>query len=403
MKIKSCERIMMAINHRETDKIPIDFGGTSVTGISVLAYKRLLNKLGIKEDIKVFDVMQQIAIVSDDVKIRFKSDVDILYRPRPRFNIPIYKNWYKIRMQKDLECFVPEDFTPIEDNDELIIKQGSITLAKKVKGSSWFNEIYHPLSDINDIEGLRTYKLPHYSSEDLQYLSTMSKKTRGNSNRAITGTIGKEIASSLFESGQALRGTEKFLMDMLINESYTSYLLDLLLENFKKNFDLFYNVVGENIDILKLTDDLGSQENLIISPDTFRAVFKPRLKEMIKYVKKKSNYKIFFHSDGAIYSIIPDLIEIGVDILNPVQVTARGMDINKIKKIFGKDITLWGAVIDNQRLMTMSLQEIEDQIKRRVEILAPGGGFVFSTVHNILEETSPEKIIKIFDTINNLI
>jgi len=399
--MNSRELIMNAVGHKETKKIPIDFGGTTVTGISASAYKNLLDHLDLDEEIKIFDVMQQIAHVSDDIKERFNSDVDSLYRPRPRFNIPIYKGWKKVKLDEETEYLIPSGFNPIKEGKYIVIKDNETVIAKKAGKTDWFNVVYYPMEDKDNIEDLKNIKLPKYSEEDLDYLKEKAEDLRKKSNRAIVGTIGKEISASLFESGQFLRGYENFMIDIAGNRKYTEYLLDLFVDNFKINFNLFNEAVNTNIDILKISDDYGGQSNLLISPDVFKNVFKPRMKKIIKHVKDNSDYKIFFHCDGAIYDIIPDLTEIGVDILNPVQLTAEGMDINKLKNNFGRDLTFWGGGIDNQKLRGMNISDIEEQIKRRLEIFSKGGGYVFSTVHNIQAETNPQKIIKIFETVNN--
>jgi len=397
--MNSRERVIASISHKELDRVPIDFGGTTVTGISAVAYKNLCNFMGRDQKVKVFDVMQQLAVIDEQIKVFFGTDVDPLFRPKPRFGIPIYKEWKIGKLTDGSNCLVPGGFSPVEEDGCLILKQNGVAVAKRSKKSYWFNPIYHPLKDKHNIDSLHEYKWPSYSKDDLEYLSTCSEAVRSNSERAIVVSLGKEIYASLFESGQFLRGPEQFFIDLVMRKDYVSYLLDHCVENFKKNFDKLKEAVGDNVDILKLTDDFGAQDRLLISPKMFRELFKPRWKEIISYIKMNSNYKVFFHSDGAIYDIIPDLIEIGVDILNPIQLNAKGMDVTRLKKEFGKELTFWGAGIDTQRLPFMGLQEIEEHIKKVIDVFAPGGGFVFSTIHNIQPETPPDKIIKIFETV----
>ncbi|MCD6472161.1 hypothetical protein J7K55_03430 [Candidatus Aerophobetes bacterium] len=395
--MNSKERVLTSIAHKEPDRVPIDFGGTTVTGISAVAYKKLCDFIGGDQKIKIFDVMQQLAVVDEQVKIIFGVDVDPLFRPNPRFGIPIYTGWKAGELTDGSSCLVPNGFSPVEEDRWLFLKQDGISIAKRSKKAYWFDPIYYPLNDKNNIDDLNRYKWPSYSNDDLEYLRMRSADIRSNSKRAIIVTIGKELYASLLESGQFLRGPEQFFMDLAMRKDYVAYLLDRCVENFKKNFDQLKKAVGDNVDILKLADDFGAQDRLLVSPQTFRELFKPRWKEIISYIKVNSNYKVFFHSDGAIYEIIPDLIEIGVDILNPMQLEAKGMDAARLKREFGKELTFWGAGVDTQRLPFMGLQEIEKHVKKVIDIFAPGGGFVFSTVHNIQPETTPDKILKLFE------
>jgi uroporphyrinogen decarboxylase len=397
--MNSRERVIASISHKEPDRVPIDFGGTTVTGISAVAYRNLCNFMGRDQKVKVFDVMQQLAVIDEQIKVFFGADVDPLFRPKPRFGIPIYKEWKIGKLTDGSNCLVPSGFSPVEEDRYLILKQNSMTVAKRSKKSYWFDPVYYPLKDKHDIGSLREYKWPLYSKDDFEYLNIRSKAIRSNSERVIVVSLGKEIYASLFESGQLLRGPEQFFIDLAMRKDYVSYLLDHCVENFKKNFDKLKEAVGNNVDILKLSDDFGAQDRLLISPKMFRELFKPRWKEIISYIKMNSSYKVFFHSDGAIYDIIPDLVEIGVDILNPIQLNVKGMDGARLKKKFGKELTFWGAGIDTQRLPFMGVQEIEEHIKKVIDVFAPGGGFVFSTIHNIPPETQPDKIVKIFETV----
>jgi uroporphyrinogen decarboxylase len=157
-------------------------------------------------------------------------------------------------------------------------------------------------------------------------------------------------------------------------------------------------LAGDVIDVVQEADDLGSQTNMLISPNMYREYVKPRQKALFDFIHKKTNAKIFVHSCGSFRQVIPDLIEIGVNIINPVQFTAKGMDSADLKKDFGKDIVFWGGGVDTQKILPKgTLQEIEDCVKRQIEVLAPGGGFVFNTVHNIQADVPPQNLQAMFD------
>jgi uroporphyrinogen decarboxylase len=170
-------------------------------------------------------------------------------------------------------------------------------------------------------------------------------------------------------------------------------------ENYKRNFDQLREAVGNNVDILKVSDDLGMKTGLMFSPDLYRSLFKPRQKELFAYFKKNSDYKILLHCDGNITQIIPDLIEIGVDAIDPVDTSAIGMDPLYLKNTFGKDITFWGGLIEPANMVAMDLDQIRDYVKQRLEIYAPGGGFVYAYTHNVQPDISPEKVVGFFETV----
>jgi uroporphyrinogen decarboxylase len=177
--------------------------------------------------------------------------------------------------------------------------------------------------------------------------------------------------------------------------------MDRVLELKINYFDTLLTEIGDQVHIVRELDDLGSQQGLLISPEMYREFIKPRQKKLFDFIKRKApGVKILFHSCGSVYEIIPDLIEVGADILNPVQVTAASMDSLKLKKEFGSEITFWGGGVDTQEILPRgTAQQVRDEVKRRIDDLAPGGGFVFATVHNIQEDVPIENIIALLETL----
>ena len=171
---------------------------------------------------------------------------------------------------------------------------------------------------------------------------------------------------------------------------------------FKLEFwDNLLEQIGDMVDVVCESDDLGTQEATWISKDMYRHLIKPRQKKLFSFIKRRAEVKVFLHSCGSIYDFIPDLIETGVDILNPIQVSAAKMDTAKLKREFGKDLVFWGGGIDTQKVLPYGTkQEIEDEVKKRIDDLAPGGGFVFATVHNIQEDVPPENIVAMLRALN---
>jgi uroporphyrinogen decarboxylase len=208
------------------------------------------------------------------------------------------------------------------------------------------------------------------------------------------------LCAGIMEMAAWTRGFENYFSDFAINPEMLGYLMDTVLDLKMAYWEKALSEVGEYVDVVQEADDFAGQFRMLISPEMYRKIAKPRHKKLFNFLHKHSNAKIFFHSCGAIRPVIPDLIEIGVDILNPVQVSAVGMDSAELKREFGNEITFWGGGVDTQRILGDGTpQEVRDDVKRRIEDLAPGGGFVFATVHNIQPDVPPENIMAMWETL----
>jgi uroporphyrinogen decarboxylase len=196
-----------------------------------------------------------------------------------------------------------------------------------------------------------------------------------------------------------LRGHAQFYMDLISNRDFVTALLDRLLDIEMRLARNVLEVVGDYIQVVRVSDDLGTEHGPIISPNLYRELIKPRQKTLYQFIKNNTRAKLLLHSCGSVYQLIPDFIEIGVDALNPVQVSARDMDTGKLKKEFGDKLTFWGGGCDTQKVLPMgTLEEVKQEVKKRIRELAPGGGFIFTPVHNIQYDVSPEKICALYDT-----
>jgi uroporphyrinogen decarboxylase len=197
-----------------------------------------------------------------------------------------------------------------------------------------------------------------------------------------------------------LRGFLDFYCDVASNEELFCTILDKIVELKIIYWEHILDVAKEFVDIIQEADDLGGQNRLLISPDKYRRLVKPRHQEIFDFIHSHSNAKVFFHSCGAIREIIPDLIEIGVDILNPVQVSAPGMDSAELKQEFGKDLVFWGGGIDTQSILPYGTpQQVREEVKRRLNDFMPGGGYIFAPTHNIQADVPPENIVAMWETL----
>jgi uroporphyrinogen decarboxylase len=219
---------------------------------------------------------------------------------------------------------------------------------------------------------------------------------RNSSGRALMIVAG----CNLFEWGTFLRRIDNFLMDLVLDPVAVERLLDALMEQHLATLEKVCQAVGDVADILRFGDDLGTDQGPFMSPEIYRKLFKPRHTILCDYVKKHSHMHTFLHSCGSIYKLLPDLIEAGYDIINPVQINVRDMQPERLKKEFGRDITFWGGGADTRHVLNQAHpSQVKEHVKRLLDIFAPGGGYVFNTVHNILPDVPPQNILAMYEAI----
>lgn len=215
--------------------------------------------------------------------------------------------------------------------------------------------------------------------------------------------IARPPGNGFLQMGAYLMGFEDWYSVLASEPAKAHWIMDKLLEIKVEFWDQVLDLAGEYIDIVCETDDLGMQNAPLISPKMYREYIKPRQQALFSFIKQKADVYVFLHSDGSIYDLLPDIIETGVDIINPVQLSAAKMDPIVLKKEFGKDLTFWGAGVDTQSTLPFKPpEEVRDEVRRNIEVFAPGGGFVFGPVHNIQGDVPPENIIAMWETFMEL-
>ena len=399
----SRERILAALNHREPDRVPIDFSGHRSSGIAAIAYPKLRKFLGLPpKPVRVYDIVQQLAIVDEDVLDRFGIDTVELGRGFALDD----DSWSPWILPDGTPCFVPS-WTGLERDDGRWIirsKTGKV-LAHMPEGVLYFEQTYYPFLDSNDLqavssaleESMWTAVASPPGPIDSQALSEGAKRLREKTDRAIIGLFG----GNLFEIGQFLYRNDKFMMLLAAEPKHAHDFLDRLVEIHLANLEKFLEAVGEYIDIILFGDDLGMQTGPLVSPQMYREFFKPRHKLLWNRAKQLADVKVMLHCCGGVRELMPDLIEVGVNAINPVQISCSGMDAAKLKADFGKDITFWGGGCDTRDILpTGTPQQVAENVKEQVRILSPGGGFVFQQVHNILANVPPANIVAMFDAVN---
>lgn len=407
----SRERVRSSIAHTEPDRVPVDMGSTPSSGISAIAYNNLKSYLGIEQQgaTRVYDVVQQLAQPEDMILDRF--GVDILDIGRT-FNA-CDADWYDIALSDGSKAQYPAWFRRVRQADgswSVLATDGTL-IAKMPATGTFFDQTCFPYidgypPDYKDLPKAMGKVLwaalvhspwDHVGEEGFwDTLRERALALRKSSDRALVVVAG----CNLFEWGTFLRRMDNFLMDLYTAPAEVAKLLDALMEQHLAMLGRVCQAVGDIADILRFGDDLGMDNGPLMSPDVYRQLFKPRHKQLCEYVKKHSQMHTFLHSCGSIYKLIPDLIEAGYDIINPVQTNCVDMEPERLKREFGRDITFWGGGCDTCSVINRGTPaEVKAHVLKRLDIFAPGGGFVFNTVHNILPEVPPENIVAVFEAI----
>jgi len=383
--MNSKERTILALKHEEPDRVPYDLGGTTTTAITRHAYVGAMNYRGIKPDIKTGDIdpVQQIITPSESMLDKLHVDTRRIGAQR----IPGFK-W---------------------ENET----EKSLVKVTDLYGCDWeyhtgkdlyFNQTTFPLEHADTLSDV-VQDLDEIDWESYQHFLENNLKDQ------IAGTepyclVADRNTAGLTENSLRVRGYEKWYMDTVIDPVGVESLLERMMEDKIRYWDLVINWAihhgkAEEIQVVAECDDLGNQETTIIDPGQLQRMVIPRLKKIFQHVKGRlPHVKIFFHTCGAVRELLPDLIDAGMDILNPVQFSAAGMELRGLKKDFGDVLTFWGGGVDTQQTLNKGTpDQVRDEVKRILDIMAPGGGFVFTPVHNIQHDVSPENFWAMWDTL----
>ena len=366
-RISSLERVQIALNHKTPDRVPLDLGGY-VSGIHIVAYKKLVELLGLDSSFDIYEKTQQLASV--DEKVLKILGVDSRY--------------------------IHIDSKPIREYSStkgiFIIDEWGVTRFMPTGG--YYYDLYdYPLKN-KSLSEIKRYKWPiNNNIGNINNLRMRVEEFKKNRLAIFTNFQG------ILERAWELRGIDNILFDLIKNKEIAEYIFDKVLEIFKLKYSHFLNEFGEYLTVILMSDDLGTQNSLIFSPKLYKELLKPRHYELIDFIKSKTKAKIGLHSDGAIVPLINDFIEIGIDILNPIQVSVKCLsNTRKLKEIYGDKLCFWGG-IDTQYILPFgNIYEVKREVRKRVSDLSKKGGMLLSSVHNIQPEVKPENIIAMFET-----
>ncbi len=395
----SRERVLKTFRHEQPEKLAVDFGSSTSTGISIFAYARLQKYLGINsgELPKLFDIFMMMADSTPEMLDAMGSDVVQLKRYAPYFDIPL-KDWKPWTFHDGTQCLVPGSFEPTRNARgayELHDAQGHVIARLPEKGF-YFDRTYFPLADVEEPEELDEIPIPRMSDDEVEYLKRESKRLHEQTDKAVMFPI----YARTFEAGMLDFGMQNWLIHLMSDEELVHRYLERLTDQYIRDLDRVLSSCNEYIDFIRFVDDLGTQNSLMMSPETFRRMIKPYMQKMYDFLHTKyPKQYVALHSCGAIRPFIPELIEMGVEILNPIQLAAKDMNAAELKQEFGKKLTFWGGGCDMQNVMTRaSIPELKDHVRRMIETLAPGGGFLFAPTHNFQADAAPERILAIYET-----
>lgn len=402
--MNSRERVLAALRHEEADRTPIDVGGSVVTNISLPAYGRLKRHLGLTGGkARIFHTWSQVPEIEPAITARLHSDTVTLPRYRTSFGLPNveFKPW---KFVDGTEYLVSVHFNPVRNaRGDWEMYEHGLKLAEAPGGwTHGFMLRYNPLQQATTPQDIDrwfdTYEgnflgRIRVTDEELVWARDFARNLRETTDKAIVS----DYIFTVTNHSEGLFGWETFYMNMLSEPDLIRYFLERLIDEQITGLRRYLATVGEYIDVILFADDLGHQHGPLMQPGVYRELVLPGHRAFCQTVHELSQAAVMFHSDGTVIDYLPELIDAGVNCLNPVQTDAARMDPLELKRRFGKNLTFWGGGCDHHVLAAGTPAQVREDVRRRLNIFAPGGGYVFTTIHNVLGETPPENILAAFD------
>lgn len=411
----SRERFIAAINHKQPDKVPIDFGATQTSGINVCALYRLREYYGLpQKPLEIFEMIQMLGTVDEDIRRLMGSDVIGLNSRNNALGLPFVGPKKTFIMNDRTPALISADhaYDKLDNGRIVMYPLGDRALEPSMmmpEGGYFFDIINRsPGFDEDNLTPAEDFKdfFSIISDEDARFYESESKRLFEETEYGIIGIFGLGgLGDAAFVPGSAerhpkgIRKFEDWCMALLLYPEYIKEVFEMQTANVLNNLEIYKQAVGDRIHAIVMSGtDFGTQHAPFMNLETFRELYKPYYTRMNDWVHKNTNWKTYYHSCGAISTFLDDFVEMGVDIINPVQLSATGMDAKMLKSKYGDKLTFWGGGIDTQHMLPNGTpEEIKAQVKERLNILAPGGGYIFNTIHNIQGNIKVENIVATFD------
>ena len=370
------QRVLTALDHKQPDRVPIDLGGNQ-TGIHRDAYRELIRHLGMNGPVEIMDAVQQLAKPSEAVLERFRVDTRyIAAGAAGDWKGGIVEGEHDGRRWFDL------------------VDEFGVRWSMPAEDGLYMDITHHPLANAT-IEDVKAYPFPR--GDDPGRFVGLRERALELKNHTPYAVV-SGICGVVYEVCWYMRGLEQWYVDLMTEPEFCQAVLDQTLKFWMDWFRVFLDEVGDVVDVIMIGDDLAGQQGPLFRPALYRQLVKPRHKRLVQYIRSRTKAKIWYHTCGNCTEYIGDLVDNGVDILNPVQISAADMDPQRLKREFGKCLTFWGGAINAQRVLPRATpDQVREHVRRNIELFKPGGGYVFNNVHNIQAGVPAENIVAMYD------
>jgi uroporphyrinogen decarboxylase len=372
--MKPRERVIAVLQHEVPDRVPVDLGATAVSGIHRRANDALKALLGIEAHEPLQDLVQGLVVPDERILQRFGVD---FRRVALRPSAAAVAAWPS-------------------DSDETYVDEWGI---RRRRTELYWEIVGFPLADA------KVEDLPHYpwpDPHDPARVAGLAEEARRLYEETDYALVADFLGGGIFEQALWMRGFERFMVDLVSDEPFATTLMDILLELYTEFYGVYLEAVGPYVQIVALGDDLGMQTGPLISPELYRRLIKPRHKELYDFIHSRTEARIMHHTCGSVFPLVQDLIDVGVDILNPIQTSAQGMDPAALKREFGQQLIFHGGIDVQQMLPWATPARVREEVRRIVAILGQGGGYIFAPSHNIQADVPPENVLVMYEAIQEV-
>lgn len=412
------ERLIKTLNHETPDRLCVDLGAGGQTGIGAVALHHLNQALmpGYHEKVKIIEPYQMLGGVEEPLRQKLQLDVVGIHGLSTLFGIK-NENWKPFKMPEGTEVLVPGDFNYTRDDQGayLIYPEGDLSVepSAKMPQSGYFFDALNRQQPIDEekldpMDNAADFGV--LSAGDLDFYARSTRKFYEETDYGIYVTLPGMafgdvalVPATWRKQTKGIRNIQEWYMSLIMRPDYIYKVFEKQCEIALKNVELMANAIGDHAQLVFVSGtDFGTQNSLFVGLDTYRSLFKPFQKAINDKIHELTDWKIFIHSCGAIYDLIPDLIDAGFDVLNPVQVSAKGMDAQNLKNEFGKDLVFWGGGVDTQKTLPFGTpDQVYKEVRERIDIFGEDGGFVFNSIHNIQSNVPVENILSMFRAVND--